>query len=559
MAVGVLCMDKRQYLLGVLIVLLMALIDLFTGLNIVFIIPVLVLLLPIIFNWRKDILVFSVYTLIALSIFYSSICVYSIFLLFPLILVVVKMIKDFLISGNVPYTSSGSLGPVSLFLLKVLIVFSLVTLLNYRVGLSISFAAFSLLLLSLYRYIGLLKIDVGKVYYPEKIYLGENALISIDVESSQRVLMELEFMGKTSFHWVHGRGLLTLTLDSESLGRRDFILRIYVYDPDLCARRIIGEYQIIYYVVPSYEKIVEYSKSKVLSRIDIKRIIQPANVKIYVLKSGEEGFLEAPEISELDSLFAEYPSLVRVFLKGLIMRVLTGQLTEGSGIGGSYGFSTGRGVFGEYYGTRYFSPGDRLRDVHWKKSISKKRLVVKEFARGSADRVLSTTCRQGPVIVLDLVVNGVKEFDRLMREFMRLLLFSSTRNPLGVIDVVVVAGDVSVVFSGKTVDVLNLFASELPRLMPRLVYEYKSFSETLSKSIIEEMIKYSNELYLVKIITSVNTEYARNFIKLLIENNILPERNIVILHSSSSALRNGFLAYYLEKNGYKIGVLGVKD
>ncbi|WP_428723986.1 DUF58 domain-containing protein [Thermogladius sp.] len=70
------------------------------------------------------------------------------------------------------------------------------------------------------------------------------------------------------------------------------------------------------------------------------------------------------------------------------------------------------GFYGEYIGCRDYIPGDPPRRIHWKKSASKGKLVVKEFSRGDGGGVAGGS--GGLLIVADWVASNYEELDSLV-------------------------------------------------------------------------------------------------------------------------------------------------
>ena len=549
--------NKYLYYSGVLIVSFMAFTVSFISNSLFYLLPVFVLLLPMMKRESNTILL-SAYLLIALSVFYTSLCIYLIPLLFLLAPIVVKSFGNYFLSKHeLALSGFGSLSLSVTTPMKFLIVSSLVALLNYHVGLSISVFVLSLLSYSLYRYLGLLRVSLTSVEYPDKIYLGSSGEIRISVSSRSRVLLSVSYGVSSEVFWVENNAVLRVSVEGNVIGRKELMLRIVVYDDSICVRRVLAELPVVIHVVPSYERLLEYSRKNILARIDVKQVLEPVEAKAYFI-GGEEGVIEVSGPGELVSLLAGLPLYVRSLLRGLLGSYFE-RVTyrETMGRRGRGGMGKERAVLGEYYGTRIFVPGDKLRAVHWKKTVSRRRLYVKEYISGSSSDLLGVSGRRGPVIILDLGVRGSVEFDRVVKEFLRLLVFSSTRNPFVEASLVVVAGSFAVFLRGKLVDVLNAFTNVLLKSSPKLVYEYESFSTNTPVDIVDDMIRFMNESSLISLVSYPCINYSRRIMRLLVENNVLPGRNVAIIHGSPTALKNAFLRYFLENSGYSVEVMGV--
>lgn len=536
----------------------MSLATLFTEGLFILILPVIVLLLPLLVRKERSGLCYvSVYLATALAVFYSSINIYVLSLLVLYAFVLVKTYKPLEMLANRRFSSIGVVGPSAVLLLKLVLIFSLAVLINYRIILSIGILTLVILVYTMFKYVDLHNVSISMIEYPKKIYMGDDLEIRIRINSPRETWTQLSYLNKARWLKASGEHVLRLRISPSTLGRHQFILRIYVYDSELFARRLVLEKPIVFYVVPSFTRPLEYARSKILGRVEVKEILEPVETKIYILGKKEAGLVKAVGGESLETVLGSLPYLIRSILKGFITRTLEFASLPGNEWGGESGAR--KAVLGDYHGVRWYLPGDRLKDIHWKKTISRRILVIKEYTSSGVEKVASLTGRYGPVIVVDLLASSLRELDNVLRQFMRFLVVSSMKTPFAKIAVFLVAGDIMVLMQEKVVNVLNRVSEELPRIMPRIIYDYESFGRSLPSRIVKELLTTRERSLLIRLITEPNIVYARKFMELLVQNNILPPRNIVIIHGSVSSAKYSFLKHYLEENGYRVTCLSDEE
>lgn len=543
--------DKYLYFPMLFIVGAMSLVASFTEGLFILMSPVIILsLLLLVRRERTELYRVSVHLVTALAVFYSSINIYVLPLMSLYAIVLVKTCKPSRMFTDKHFSSGGVMGPSTVLLLKLLLVFSLAVLINYRIILSISVLALVILVYAMYKYIGLHEVSVSMIEYPRRICMGDDLEVRVGIASPREIWAQLSYLDKIQLQKVCGEHALRFRLDKPILGRHQFILRIYAYDNELYARRLILEKPIVFYVVPSFTRSLEYARSKILGRPDVKEVLEPVETKIYIFREKEAKLAKAIGGENLEAVLGSLPYFIRAIVKGLITRVIESASLPGGENSGESGIK--KTVPGEYHSVRHYMPGDKLKDIHWKKTVSRRILIVKEFTSGGTERIASLTDRCGPVVIVDLLALNLWELDNILRQFIRFLVVSSMKTPYAKITVLLVAGDTVILLQGKVIDVLYKVSGEMYRIMPRITYDYESFGRPLPSRTVEELLAHREHFLLIRLITEPNIVYARWFMELLVENNILPPRNLVLIHGSVSSTKYSFLKHYLEENNYRV-------
>lgn len=550
--------DEYVYFPVLFIVGAMSVVASFTEGMFILMLPVVVLLLPLLVRKEGSELYYvSVYLATALAVFYSSINIFVLPLLVLYALVLVKIYKPLGIFADKRFSSVGVIGPSTVLLLKLVLIFSLAILLNYRIILSIGVLTLVFLVYTMYKYVGLHNVSVSRIEYPKRVYVGDDLEVKIRIVTPREIWAQLSYLDKTLLQKVSGEQVLRFRIGTPILGRHQFMLRIHVYDSELYARRLVLEKPVVFYVVPSFTRSLEYARTRILGRIYVKEVLEPVETRIYVFGERGGGLAKAAGRESLEAVLGSLPYFIRAIVRGLIARALESASLPGKEGGGESGAE--KVALGDYHGVRWYMPGDKLKDIHWKKTVSRRTLAIKEFVSGGMERVASLTGRYGPVVIVDLLASSLRELDSVLRRFIRFLVVSSMKTPYAKIAVFLVAGDIVVLLEGKVIDVLDKVSRELPRLMPRIIYDYESFGRPLPSKTVKEMLTCREQSLLIQLITEPNRVYARKFVELLVENNILPPRNLVMIHGSVSSTKYSFLKHYLDENGYRVTCLSDEE
>ena len=76
---------------------------------------------------------------------------------------------------------------------------------------------------------------------------------------------------------------------------------------------------------------------------------------------------------------------------------------------------------GEYYGVRAYVPGDETSSIHWKKSVSKQTLIVKDYRRKPFETL---------IVLCDLTSKTFNELDDLVYTLLSTLIYETLRDPM---------------------------------------------------------------------------------------------------------------------------------
>lgn len=208
---------------------------------------------------------------------------------------------------------------------------------------------------------------------------------------------------------------------------------------------------------------------------------------------------------------------------------------------------------GVYYGVRFYVPGDDLRDIHWKKSISRRRLVVKEYTSDYMSGGGGRGSGAGSAfLIADLEASSPDELDRLAYDLVSYLVYGAMYMPETKImvyltlpngDVVVLRGDYKTVLAS----IVYLFKKGLIRVD----LDYYSQSAPLPIEDMRELVLEARGNTLLRLMLLANTLYVQDVVKTLREAGINPPSTYFTIYGLPTSFKHSYLDYILMGLGYR--------
>lgn len=213
----------------------------------------------------------------------------------------------------------------------------------------------------------------------------------------------------------------------------------------------------------------------------------------------------------------------------------------------------GRGAWrwrrGEYLGVREYMPGDDVRDVHWKKSVSRRVMLVKYRGGGGGEGGGGGGVRA--LVVMDLMASSGEELDNIVYTgiaHLAGLAGSGGREALAVL--LHPSGEAALV-RGSPVEVLAFIASVFEEGLVELPYEYESVSGEPGEGLVYGLLggTHASSGFL-RAVRAVALSMTRRVAGLLEENGVEPPASFTVIHGRPSALHAAVLREVLSLAGY---------
>ncbi|HDJ51207.1 MAG TPA: DUF58 domain-containing protein [Thermoprotei archaeon] len=204
---------------------------------------------------------------------------------------------------------------------------------------------------------------------------------------------------------------------------------------------------------------------------------------------------------------------------------------------------------GTYYGVREFMPGDTLRDIHWKKTISRRELYVKTFEAGGEGG------RGGAplIIITDLLAANVEELDEITRRTLMLLYRTAIGKSQGRELLLIVISPIrELIYAvGTPEQVLNFFLQIYEKGMVKLFYDYKGFLREIDTSEIYEFMGASGNFIYFGVLNDISMRLAKKVLEALVKKEAAEAEEFVIIHGAPSAVTVRYVEELLELSGLK--------
>jgi len=205
---------------------------------------------------------------------------------------------------------------------------------------------------------------------------------------------------------------------------------------------------------------------------------------------------------------------------------------------------------GVYDGVREYMAGDDLRDIHWKKTASRKQLIVKTYSSGSGRR--GGAGAGGAALIADLEASNEYELDRLAYDLVSYLAYGARYAPkMKTMVYLTLPSGAVMVFTGNFKTILAGIIYLFRKGLIRVDSDYLSQSIPLSIVEMENIVSRAEENKLLRTMLSANTPYIRDVVEALKEAGIAPPSAYILLYGSPTSFKHSYLDYVLLSMGYK--------
>lgn len=387
-----------------------------------------------------------------------------------------------------------------------------------------------ILILSIYSYLSIRDVGLKEVLIPKNLVLNRLSRIILTLDTNKPIYVYVSTSwGYVVGEEVHGGKSIALEYTPESVGTTHLEIEIYVFNRFLTSCRRLGVIDKDVNISPFTLVNIRYilrGLGEILSRAGLPDVIGLETV------SGEGGRGEGVRGRGCGE-------------EGLFKGLLAGIRSEYySGLG----MSRRRSL--EYYSVREYYAGDEVRDIHWKKSVSRDELYVKEYSGGGGGGGGSGISL---IIIADLLVSNARDLDNITNKIL-LTLYSQWRSTTyrekEVIVILVSPYNEILYVKGSVEQVLSFYITIFKRGIIRLFYNYNSLERYIDEEYIYNMIQHKTNSQIIKASTDISSLLARRILNIL--NNIGYGRDspYTLINSNSSAFTGGLIKWLLSLNGY---------
>ncbi len=451
-------------------------------------------------------------------------------------------------NSEMEYQNVEFLGRNSAHLVKIYILLLIAALVNPIIIFSSLMALSALFIIIFYIYYHDLRIDKVYVEYKKKIPVGSKPKIKITLSNPINGHTFI-VLGDRKYYCRTIKGRCTIEYEAKLLGVQNIPITIRISDENLLTNKEVYSGRIEFKIVPSYQTIIENIKThkKSLSKDKLALL----DYKIYIIDE-RLGLVKPVPIGIKPNIIPSRKilSLGEYYIEQLLARILK-VLSNATAFG--EGFK--KSILGEYYGVREYTSGDKIKNIHWKKSLRdpmNQMVYVKEYV--SSEPTGSTSIRRHkylPVIIYDPLADNLLEFDNITNNLLNTINRLATLNPGSRTTIMFVIGGDIIVLRGNIEVLLDKLIEFFEENIPATMYNYNSISKILNPEIIESFYKYAGGNRIYSAIVIPNDGYAKQILNILTKNHIFPPRTILFIHGKPTSMKYSIVAYTLGKMGYK--------
>jgi hypothetical protein len=380
------------------------------------------------------------------------------------------------------------------------------------------------------------------IHAPRRLAWGSRGRILVRIEPSMPAWIVVVLNEGARRYMVREPSIVEVPLEAETLGDHVVKLDVYAYTLDGLAQRHLYGGLLRYRVIPQTVLAAEQAASRVLSRVEWAATgrLEAALYEGVGVGPGRRLVMRSPRITAGGGATTAGAG-VGWLLEELYLRM------AGKGVG----LGLRRSRLGEYLGARLYVPGDDPRLIHWKKSVSRQELVVREYGAASAGVGGVPSAGMPEVFVVDLASSTPRELDALVRRFIHQLSKLALQNPIAAVVALLHYGGKYLVVKGAVVDVLRELTAQLAESLPALLYDYESLAADPTEAVIRGLERREPGGKIVNTIALHVVSYVSDVTEILQRSRIRSRAYCTILHTRATSLRNTTLERRLHSLGFE--------
>lgn len=433
-------------------------------------------------------------------------------------------------------------GPSALRVFSYLMPSSLLVLVDLRVIAPVALLSIATLIYTTYSYSLLSRVETRVIVPRNTVAIGEKLAIALSIKPSTAIYVVVDYGVGRTVKKVDGLDTIEIELEPKHFGRHVIEINVYAVDSLLFSSRHVARHVVEYRVTPLTERILDVIAHRfaevpeILSRIP--------SLEVTVLEMRGYGSAIAVQGAKALAAIRRYATEIgEAYLRAILRRFEEVLEEYAKGM-----LHPRRSRYGEYIGCRQYVSGDELRDIHWKKSVSRGMLIVKEFSLPAIELVGGEKFYAEPIVIADLYAPNAMELDKvvytLLKTYLEIFRLSPNTNSLAVI----VAGDIVLGLKGKAIDILNQLYKVFRDLPIQTLFSYSS--PTMSGKSFADTLKASRKPRPLAIIVLSNQRFAERILGLVASNGFPPPKPFTVIHSPSLSFRYYVVAARLSEYGF---------
>ncbi len=322
-----------------------------------------------------------------------------------------------------------------------------------------------------YHYMKMKNITVKPIHIPNKLIVNKKESFIFSVEKPYNNYVLDYYINNSLIKDIHEdlKGYTIVYYSINRVGKHNLSLEVYSRDKwGLSSRKLFRSKSTVT-ALPRTPEIIRDIRASARRKGLLKSIIETLRGEAVIIRGrGEKIAEEIPLTRETaEKLLGELlnvPGYSASFFKPLL-ESLMGKLPMRR-----------PKWYGEYRGVRYYIPGDPIRLIHWKKTVSRNTLFVKEYEisiSGRAEAGRGNRSGETPLLIIALLDSSNKnEFEEKLNKLMKILYQTASRDPEFKLALSIISGTTILVLHARADELLTILLDALDKEYMTFLYEY---------------------------------------------------------------------------------------
>jgi len=382
-------------------------------------------------------------------------------------------------------------------------------------------------------------VAVKPLMVESEVYVGSKVALGFTVYSVKPVTCIVEYSRGVITKLVKPGEAVVFAEIVEHTGINRVAAHIYATDPHGYAFRDLGVHTFEFNALPMTYRLLERARH-LLGRFGAGLQLSEVSLTVLERVEGYGRLITLPG----EKLRAHLSEIKRARGSGaheLFARIIEEYVASREAV---------RSRVGEYVGARVYEPGDSLKTIHWKKSLSKQMLISKDYSTSSEGEGFEHSASSGGrvVAVVNLYASNPMDLDSVLAALLHYIVDSASKDPNMHVDVLLISGPYMAVLRGPAVGILKLLYDALVKKPVEALYSYESINRYMGVEEISFM--YRSGGWSLRAIIAALESSAGAVVKALVENGYRPPQPFTIIHTRAASTWASFTAYALSSMGF---------
>jgi len=368
------------------------------------------------------------------------------------------------------------------------------------------------------------------------VYAGSRVAVGFLVRARSSIVLIAESWRGRVVKKAEPESVVVLSEVAEHMGVNRVSVELSASDPSGFAFRSLGALTIEFNALPMTSRLLERA-GEALGRMGSGSVPQELSMSV-LMRLEEAGRAYAIPQEEFEELAR---SLLGSGISGLIGRMIAEYASSQQ---------MRRRSYGEYAGVKVYEPGDPLKAIHWKKSLSKQMLISKDYTSSGEDSGAGKAggSSGGGVLIANLDASNPGELDAILASILHYVLDTASKSPEGEVDLMILSGSYAVALRGRAREMLKLLYDALKENPAEARYSYESINRRMRFGELAQLLASNGKTFRA-VRTSLELS-SRSLVDAMIKSGYRPPMAFTLLHSKAMSTWASYAVQALSLLGY---------